>query len=112
MLERVARAAGIRNPQLAAGQPGQPVVCWTGRYPVTNTYERTIRQILMENGPLAIDELARRVGAEIFQRERARGTWALEIATWGPGYFRDEATSVIHSAVGTSLELWPVPNTI
>lgn len=104
MFERVARMTRARkSPQAAA----QPMVVWSGRHPAGNVYERSMQRILAETGPLPVDDLANRVGSELLQRELERGAWALEIATWGPGYFRDEARAVIDAAIGKSLDRWP-----
>ncbi len=106
MFERVARMTRARkSPQPAA----RPMVIWSGRQPAGNVYERSMQRILTESGPLSVDELANRVGSDLLQRELERGAWALEIATWGPGYFRDEAREVITAAIGRTLDRWPAP---
>lgn len=101
MFERVARMTWAkRTPQPVS----HPLVTWSGRQPAANDYERSMQRILAETGPLPVEELASRVGAEILQLERERGAWALEIATWGPGYFRDEARAIIDAAIGSTLD--------
>ncbi len=106
MFERVTRMTRSRkSPQAAA----QPMVIWSGRQPAGNVYERSMQRILTESGPLPVDDLANRVGSDLLQQELERGAWALEIATWGPGYFRDEAREVITAAIGKALDFWPTP---
>lgn len=106
MFERVARITRARKSPQAASQP---MVIWSGRQPAGNAYEQSMQRILTESGPLPVDDLANRVGSEILQHELERGAWALEIATWGPGYFRDEARAIIDAAIGKSLDRWPAP---
>lgn len=106
MFERVARMTRARKSLQPASQP---MVIWSGRQPAGNAFERSMQRILTESGPLPVDGLAERVGSEILQCELERGAWALEIATWGPGYFRDEARAIIDAAIGKSLDRWPAP---
>ena len=106
MFERVSR----RNRDKKSSWPAsQPMVIWSGRQPAANDFEHSMQRVLAEAGPLPVDDLADRVGAEILQLERERGAWVLEIATWGPGYFRDEARAIIDGAIGNALDRWPAP---
>lgn len=106
MFERVARMTRARKSSPPASQP---MVIWSGRQPAANEYEHSMQRILTRTGPLPVDELANRVGSEILQHELECGAWALEIATWGPGYFRDEARAIINAAIGEALDWWPTP---
>lgn len=68
-------------------------------------WDRLVRQVLEEEGPLGFEALRDRVAERAMREEQARGAWATDIALWGPGLYRREAAQAVRRMIGSSLVL-------
>ncbi len=106
LLTRVWQRFFDTDHSIVASVPHALVSARPSRVPNSRTESLIVE--LLADGPRGIDDLSEQIAEQLMREETATGSWATDVAAWGPTLFQQEAANLIEELNGDLIAITPV----